>query len=88
MGHNEPTTKTRTNEAIERPGKNENRARRAKEREDELKWGIMQRQQAKAYDAKLKEEQAQRSRKRNEEKFVQDQYKQEWDGIKQNAKQN
>ena len=66
---------------------NENRARRTKEREDELKWGIMQRQQAKAYDAKLKEEQAQRSRKRNEEKFVQDQYKQEWDSIKQNAKQ-
>ena len=66
---------------------NKNRARRTKEREDELKWGIMQRQQAKAYDAKLKEEQAQRSRKRNEEKFVQDQYKQEWDGIKQNAKQ-
>ncbi len=66
---------------------NENRNRRIKEREDELKWGIMQREQANIYDKKLKEEQAQRTRKRNEERFVQQQYKNEWDGIKQNAKQ-
>ena len=65
----------------------ENRSRKIKEREDELKWGIMQREQAKLYDKKLKEEQAQRIRKRNEERFVQSQYKNEWDGIKQNAKQ-
>lgn len=66
---------------------NANRNRKIKQREDELKWGVMQREQAKLYDAKLKEEQAQRARKRNEERFVQSQYKNEWDSIKNNAKQ-
>ena len=48
----------------------------------------MQREQAKAYEAKLKNEKAQRIRQRNEERAVQSQYKQEWDSIKAKAKQD
>ena len=39
------------------------------------------------YEAKLKNDKAQRIRQRNEEHAVQSQYKQEWDSIKAKAKQ-
>eukprot|EP00944_MAST-04C_sp_MAST-4C-sp1_P013451 g13451.t1 len=65
----------------------ENRNRITKARQDELKWGVMQREQAKMYEAKLKNDKAQRIRQRNEERAVQSQYKQEWDSIKAKAKQ-
>ena len=48
----------------------------------------MQREQAKAYESKLKNEKAQRIRQRNEERALQSQYKQEWDSIKARAKQD